>query len=273
MSDIRGGIQVLVREALEYCVLDWLGEKGLPLGDILAAYQEKRSHHFEIPDAEIEEVVEQMLRDGLLKRVRDRYDLTPDGQTELQKLKARGKVVKEKDESVKERAVEQLLACQGQMDGKRAVDVGTGDGFLAFRLAEAGCVVVGVDIKAEQIEKAKAKAEAEGIAHVSFETGGVLSARPFSPFDVAVSRYVFHHLEDQAGTLKGMYEVLKPGGKLACIDFRVGLACFFLHGFITFCALTEAEWEEALVQCGFDEINVHLVDSLLVVEAVKPETS
>ena len=79
-----------------------------------------------------------------------------------------------------------------------------------------------------------------------------------------------HQPEDQEGALKGIYRNLKPGGKLVCIDYLVGLASFLVRGFITFCAPSEEGWHELLGRCGYGEVRTYPIDDLLVVEAMGP---
>lgn len=72
------------------------------------------------------------------------------------------------------------------------LDLGTGNGFLAFPFAELpGSSVTGLDILPKTIERNRAKAQAEGLTNLSFVCydGGEF---PFGPADLISSFPVLH---------------------------------------------------------------------------------
>jgi SAM-dependent methyltransferase len=84
--------------------------------------------------------------------------------------------------------------------GQRILDVGCGNGYLAHRLAaDAGAVVVGVDIVAANIEKAR---RLHAHARVSFVEGDILRDIPPGPFDTVVMSNVLEHLPDRMALLR-----------------------------------------------------------------------
>ena len=179
---------------------------------------------------------------------------------------------KKRGEEAKEAAVQKLVRCLGSASGRRVIDVGTGEGYLAFKLAEAGFDVVGVDKNAERIGKARTMAREGEARGVSFEAGDIATAEGLGRFDYAVARYVVHHLDDQEEALKAVRRVLKPEGRLVCIDYLVGLPAFWVHGFVTFRAPSVGEWPGILHRCGYEQVVLHPVDDLLVVEASREGT-
>jgi SAM-dependent methyltransferase len=59
----------------------------------------------------------------------------------------------------------ETLAAQGLgLPGQRVLDLATGTGLVALRLARAGCVVSGIDVAAGQLEEARAAAREQGLA-------------------------------------------------------------------------------------------------------------
>ena len=105
-------------------------------------------------------------------------------------------------------------------DGRklRVLDLGTGTGFFAFLFAAAGHEVVGVDLTAEMIEKAKTTAEALEL-DVDFR---VMDAEEpdfaDESFDVLVTRNLTWTLPHLASAYHEWYHLLKPGGVLINFD-------------------------------------------------------
>ena len=76
-------------------------------------------------------------------------------------------------------------------------------------------------------------------------------------------------LQTKHPDMQEILRVLKPGGKLVCIDYLVGLASYFAHGLIVFAAPSLEDWPVLLDRCGYTHIRFHPVDDLLVVQAEK----
>jgi SAM-dependent methyltransferase len=99
--------------------------------------------------------------------------------------------------------------------GLSVLDCGCGPGSITIDIAK--CVspgsVVGIDLGATQIERAKAAAAAAGLRNVSFQTGNSY-ALPFeaNSFDRVFSHALMEHLSDPLRALKECWRVLKPGG-------------------------------------------------------------
>lgn len=98
---------------------------------------------------------------------------------------------------------------------RSAIDVGTGDGMLAARLAEFIPSVVGLDLHAEQASAAAASyASAPGLR---FETGDVLTTHlRDEPFDFVVCSATLHHL-DLFPALRRLRELTAAGGTLVIV--------------------------------------------------------
>jgi SAM-dependent methyltransferase len=102
---------------------------------------------------------------------------------------------------------------------KRILDVGSGKGAFAGKLARAGHDVVGVDPSVKAASIARAYVDSSG--KVVLGEGEDL---PFSPstFDRAVSVCVLEHTRDDSRVLSEVSRVLKPGGTFAlsvdCLD-------------------------------------------------------
>ncbi len=104
--------------------------------------------------------------------------------------------------------------------GCLALDVGTGTGELALELRRQGAArVVGGDFSGEMLATASAKATAAGYAGLSWALVDAL-ALPFpeDTFDCVTNAFLLRNLGDLRAGLAEMARVLKPGGRLVCLD-------------------------------------------------------
>jgi len=103
----------------------------------------------------------------------------------------------------------------------RALDVATGTAELAIELARQGArSVIGVDFVLEMIAAGRAKTQRRGFSdRIRFAAGDAL-ALPFADdsFDAVVNGFLLRNLVDLPGALREFRRVLKPGGRLACLD-------------------------------------------------------
>ena len=102
----------------------------------------------------------------------------------------------------------------------RALDVGTGTGDLAQELRRRGAAhVVGVDISPEMLAVARSKAAPPGHRDVSWALGDALRLPfPDGTFDCVTNAVLLRNLADLRSGLAEMARVLKPDGRLVCLD-------------------------------------------------------
>lgn len=112
--------------------------------------------------------------------------------------------------------------------GMNLLDCGSGLGTITLGLARrvAPGRVVGVDAAESQVQAAQARAAAEGVDNVHFQTADV-TALPFpaESFDAVFSHALLEHLPDRSAAAREFHRVLKPGGV-------VGVRCPDWGGFI-----------------------------------------
>jgi ubiquinone/menaquinone biosynthesis C-methylase UbiE len=101
------------------------------------------------------------------------------------------------------------------IEGKHYLDLGTGNGYIAFKLVERHprILVTGIDIvhKAVAANKQKAKAaRSDRLDFVSYE--GITLPFGGSEFFGVLSRYAFHHFPNPALSAGEIYRVLESGG-------------------------------------------------------------
>ena len=101
----------------------------------------------------------------------------------------------------------------GDIEGRRVLDVGCGEGSLALRLSELGAVVTAVDPHNEMLTKARSRARAEQ------RTIELILARgerlPFvtASFDVVLAKTVLCFVDQAQAMVDEMARVLRPGGR------------------------------------------------------------
>jgi len=109
--------------------------------------------------------------------------------------------------------------------GERVVDLGCGagtDSFIAAAQVGAGGRVVGVDMTAEMLNKARAAAEPMTLPQLEFRHG-LLEQLPVEDgwADVVISNGVVNLCPDKALAFGEMHRILKPGGRLQIADILV----------------------------------------------------
>jgi arsenite methyltransferase len=110
--------------------------------------------------------------------------------------------------------------------GERVVDVGSGAGFdsvvAARQVGEEG-QVVGVDMTADMLEKARRNARSLGLGNVEFREG-LAEELPVEDgwADVVISNGVFNLCVDKGAVLAEVARVLTPGGRLQFADIANG---------------------------------------------------
>jgi demethylmenaquinone methyltransferase/2-methoxy-6-polyprenyl-1,4-benzoquinol methylase len=101
-------------------------------------------------------------------------------------------------------------------DGERLLDVATGTGLVARELrGRARCAVVGIDISPGMLAAAKG----DGVAFVRGRAEGL----PFADarFDALTFTYLLRYVEDPARTIAELARVVRPGGRIASLEFHV----------------------------------------------------
>jgi SAM-dependent methyltransferase len=108
-----------------------------------------------------------------------------------------------------------LTKAAGVRPDEQALDVATGTGALAVRLARAGATVTGVDLAPALIDTARRLADEEGLV-IRYEVGDAEDL-PFddASFDVVTSSLGSMFAPDHARVAEELARVCRPGGRLA----------------------------------------------------------
>jgi arsenite methyltransferase len=106
--------------------------------------------------------------------------------------------------------------------GDTVLDLGSGagmDSILAARRVRPTGKVIGVDMTAEMVEKARANAAAVGVTNAEFHQADADSLPPGDKtVDVVISNGVFNLCLDKPKVLAEVFRVLKPGGRIQMAD-------------------------------------------------------
>ncbi len=112
----------------------------------------------------------------------------------------------------------------GIAKGMKVLDVGSGAGDVALTLAEFvgdEGTVVGVDVNADILETAKARAAEANFTNVEFIAGDTRTLELPKDFDAIVGRLVLMYMGEPADALRHLVSHLRPGGIVAFqeVDF------------------------------------------------------
>jgi demethylmenaquinone methyltransferase/2-methoxy-6-polyprenyl-1,4-benzoquinol methylase len=107
----------------------------------------------------------------------------------------------------------------------RVLDVATGTGMVAAALVRGyDCSVVGLDQSPEMLAGARAKVEADRqLAERVTLVRGEAESLPFGDgdFDHLTFTYLLRYVDDPAATLRELARVVKPGGRIASLEFML----------------------------------------------------
>jgi len=107
----------------------------------------------------------------------------------------------------------------------RVLDVATGTGLVAAALVRRyGCEVVALDQSEEMLAGARARVTAEPRLAERIElVRGEAERLPFDDgeFDALTFTYLLRYVDDPAATLRELARVVRPGGRVASLEFAV----------------------------------------------------
>lgn len=144
---------------------------------------------------------------------------------------------------------------------ERALDLGTGGGHVAYRLARHARSVTAVDLSPQMLAAVQASARERDLSNI--ETCVAAAEHlPFqdATFDMLACRFTAHHWRDWTGGLREARRVLKPGAPAIFIDIVSPAHALFdthlqavelLRDPSHVRDYSEAEWSFALAEAGF----------------------
>lgn len=102
-------------------------------------------------------------------------------------------------------------------------DLGAGTGYFAARLANMlpKGTVYAVDVEPAMVKYLAERAKREGLANLKPVAASPGDARLPAKADLILLVDVYHHIEERSRYFRKLAASLKPGGRLAVIDFRL----------------------------------------------------
>lgn len=116
------------------------------------------------------------------------------------------------------RVIDALQLKKGQV----VADIGAGTGYFSTRLAKSAAApkVYAVDIEPSMVAHLTERAKGEGLPNMSAVLAGADTANLPEPVDVVLMVDTFHHIPNRAAYFTALKAKLKPGGRVAIVDFR-----------------------------------------------------
>jgi 2-polyprenyl-6-hydroxyphenyl methylase/3-demethylubiquinone-9 3-methyltransferase len=114
------------------------------------------------------------------------------------------------------------------LKGLRMLDIGCGAGILSEPLARLGASMVGADPAEENIEAARAHAEATGVSVDYRATTAEGLAEAGEQFDIVLAMEVVEHVVDVPAFVETCADMVKPGGLLFAATINRTLKSFAL---------------------------------------------
>jgi SAM-dependent methyltransferase len=114
---------------------------------------------------------------------------------------------------------EGLAQNAGLRAGDRVLDVATGSGNAALAAARCGCEVTGIDYVPALLERARARAAAEGLVIEFAEGDAEHLAFPDASFDAVLSCLGVMFTPDQERAAAELVRVCRPGGTIGLVNW------------------------------------------------------
>jgi cyclopropane fatty-acyl-phospholipid synthase-like methyltransferase len=102
-------------------------------------------------------------------------------------------------------------------------DIGSGTGYFSMRFANMTPKgrVYGVDTEPDMVKYLAERAKREGLKNVTAVAGAPDDPRLPEKADLIILVDVYHHVGDRERYFRQLQKSLKPGGRIAVIDFRM----------------------------------------------------
>ena len=117
---------------------------------------------------------------------------------------------------------DRVIATLALEPGQVVADIGAGTGYFSVRLAKSPAApkVYAVDIEASMVEYVRHRAMQEGLRNVVAVKAAADRANLPEPVDVVLIVDTYHHIPNRVAYFAALKSSMKPGARLAIVDFR-----------------------------------------------------
>jgi SAM-dependent methyltransferase len=117
---------------------------------------------------------------------------------------------------------DRVIGALGLTSGQSVADIGAGTGYFTVRLARAPArpQVFAVDIESRMVDYVRNRASREGLTNVVAVQAEADRTNLPERVDVALVVDTYHHIPNRVAYFTALKTQLKPGGRLAIVDFR-----------------------------------------------------
>ena len=117
---------------------------------------------------------------------------------------------------------DRVIAALALKSGQVVADIGAGTGYFSVRLAKSTAApkVLAVDIEASMVDHIRQRAQKEGLKNVVAIQAAPDRTNLPEPADVVLIVDTYHHIGNRVAYFTALKSLLKPGGRLAIIDFK-----------------------------------------------------
>jgi len=118
---------------------------------------------------------------------------------------------------------DQVVAALALAPEARVADIGSGTGYFAVRLARAvpQGTVIGADLEPDMVAYLNARAQKEKLANLSSHVAAADDPKLPAPVDLVLVVDTYHHIGARAQYFAKLRAALRPGGRVAIIDFKL----------------------------------------------------
>lgn len=118
----------------------------------------------------------------------------------------------------------QVIAALDLKPGQSVADIGAGTGYFTMRLAKSPAApkVFAVDIEKSMVEHVQQRAMHDGLTSIVAVLAAPDRTNLPEPVDVVLMVDTYHHIPNRVAYFTGLKARMKPGARLAIVDFRKG---------------------------------------------------
>jgi len=119
---------------------------------------------------------------------------------------------------------DRVIAALDLKPGQSVADVGAGTGYFTVKLAKSSGApkVFASDIEPNMVKHLQHRAMTEGLKNVTAVQATKESPKLPEPVDVVLVVDTYHHIADRVAYFNALKRSLKPGGRVAIVDFKKG---------------------------------------------------